>query len=305
MSEYHSIEHASPIKTPKQLVIVVALAFVVPVLVIIMLAQIALGTKKTPANTAASEEAIARRIKPVGEVAVAEPSSAALPPQGGVTLPLMVPAINAALPTFGQNALQARSGKTVVEAACSACHSTGALNAPKIGDNAAWGKLIPRGLDALVANATKGIRQMPARGGKPDLTDFEIARAIVHMANQSGGNLKEPDASAFAAAPPPAAAAAESVAAAPVAATAAPGADAAKGKSVYDATCAACHSVGVAGAPKAGDKAAWAPRLKAGKDTLVASVIKGKGVMPPKGGNASLSDGDIKAAVDYLAGLAQ
>jgi cytochrome c5 len=61
----------------------------------------------------------------------------------------------------------------------------------------------------------------------------------------------------------------------------------------------------VAGAPKTGDKAAWAPRLKTGKDALYASVIKGKGAMPPKGGNASLADADIKAAVDYLTGLAK
>ena len=62
----------------------------------------------------------------------------------------------------------------------------------------------------------------------------------------------------------------------------------------------ACHATGVAGAPKLGDKAAWAPRLKTGKEALYASVIKGKGAMPPKGGNAALSDADVKAAVDYL-----
>ena len=91
----------------------------------------------------------------------------------------------------------------------------------------------------------------------------------------------------------------------PAAAAAAPasGGDPAKGKSVYDSSCTACHGAGVAGAPKTGDKAAWAPRLKAGKDALVAAVIKGKGAMPPKGGNASLSDADIKAAVDYMTGL--
>ena len=56
----------------------------------------------------------------------------------------------------------------------------------------------------------------------------------------------------------------------------------------------------MAGAPKLGDKAAWAPRLKAGKAALVAAVIKGKGAMPPKGGNASLSDDAVKAAVDHM-----
>jgi len=69
------------------------------------------------------------------------------------------------------------------------------------------------------------------------------------------------------------------------------------GKVVYDKTCAACHN-GLS--PKLGDKAAWAPRLKQGVDALVASAMKGKGGMPPKGGNAALSKDDIKAAVNYI-----
>lgn len=75
---------------------------------------------------------------------------------------------------------------------------------------------------------------------------------------------------------------------------------AADGKAVYTQTCAACHANGIAGAPKLGDKAAWAPRLAAGKDAMIAAVLKGKGAMPPKGGNASLSDRDAKAAIDYM-----
>jgi len=98
---------------------------------------------------------------------------------------------------------------------------------------------------------------------------------------------------------------AAAVAAPGAAAPAAAGGDAAKGKSVYDSACMACHVAGVAGAPKTGDKAAWAPRLKTGNDALYAAVIKGKGAMPAKGGNASLSDADVKAAVDYLIGLAK
>ena len=72
------------------------------------------------------------------------------------------------------------------------------------------------------------------------------------------------------------------------------------GKEVYEATCAACHASGAAGAPKLADKAAWAPRIKAGADTLRASALKGKGVMPAKGGNSGLSDADVNAAVDYM-----
>ena len=77
------------------------------------------------------------------------------------------------------------------------------------------------------------------------------------------------------------------------------------GKKVYDATCMACHATGAANAPKLGDKAAWAPRLKAGKDALYAAALKGKGAMPPKGGNAALPDADVKAAVDYLVGASR
>ena len=63
-----------------------------------------------------------------------------------------------------------------------------------------------------------------------------------------------------------------------------------------------CHAAGVAGAPKLTDKAAWAPRIAQGKDALYSSSLKGKGAMPAKGGNPSLSDADVKAAVDYMVG---
>jgi cytochrome c5 len=72
------------------------------------------------------------------------------------------------------------------------------------------------------------------------------------------------------------------------------------GKKVFETVCTACHTPGVAGAPKFGDKAAWAPRIKTGMDALYNSALHGKGAMPPKGGNASLSDADVKAAVDYM-----
>ena len=71
-------------------------------------------------------------------------------------------------------------------------------------------------------------------------------------------------------------------------------------KTVYATTCSACHAQSVAGSPKLGDKAAWAPRIKTGTDALVKSVIGGKGAMPPKGGNASLSDADVRATVEYM-----
>lgn len=81
------------------------------------------------------------------------------------------------------------------------------------------------------------------------------------------------------------------------AALAAPTTGVADGKEIYAKACAVCHT---AIPPKLGDKAAWAPRIATGTDALVAAVIKGKGAMPPKAGNSSLSDADIKAAVEYM-----
>src|ERR1700693_1250148 len=73
------------------------------------------------------------------------------------------------------------------------------------------------------------------------------------------------------------------------------------GKAVYAKTCSACHTKGLVGAPKLGDKSMWEPRIKkGGVDVLTASVIAGKGVMAPRAGAASLSDADTKAAVEYM-----
>ena len=117
-------------------------------------------------------------------------------------------------------------------------------------------------------------------------------------------------AAAPAAAPAPAAepaAAAPAASEAPAAAPAAPVADSGAGKSAYGKTCAMCHAAGVAGAPKPGDKADWRPRIAQGKDTLYKHALEGftgaKGMMPARGGNANMSDDDVKAAVDYMVGL--
>jgi cytochrome c5 len=74
-----------------------------------------------------------------------------------------------------------------------------------------------------------------------------------------------------------------------------------EGKAIYNKVCAVCHAKGIAGAPKLGDKLLWEPRIKkGGSDAMTASVIAGKGVMAPRAGQASLSDADIRAAVDYM-----
>ena len=85
-----------------------------------------------------------------------------------------------------------------------------------------------------------------------------------------------------------------------VAAQPAASAPAKAGDAVYSGACVACHAAGVAGAPKLDDKAAWEPRLAQGIDGLVNSVLNGKNAMPPKGGNPSLSEQEIRNAIEYM-----
>ncbi|MBK7956618.1 MAG: cytochrome c5 family protein [Candidatus Accumulibacter sp.] len=77
------------------------------------------------------------------------------------------------------------------------------------------------------------------------------------------------------------------------------------GATVYNSVCMACHASGAAGAPKAGDKAAWAPRIATGTAALITSVTNGKNAMPAKGGSPDLTDGEIKAAVEHLVNLSK
>ncbi len=89
----------------------------------------------------------------------------------------------------------------------------------------------------------------------------------------------------------------QTAAAAPAAA---PAAAEQTGEQIYNTTCMACHATGAAGAPKIDEKDAWATRAAQGLDVLVQHAINGKNAMPPKGGNASLSDEDIKRTVEYM-----
>jgi cytochrome c5 len=166
MSDAHD-EHESVIKTPNQLIAAVVAGFVVPIIVIVLLVKYVDSAPKVGAGSnGQSPEAIAARLKPVADE--------------GFTL------VDASAPR------QLKAGAEVYNAACVACHGSGAAGAPKMGDGGAWSKRIGQGYDTLVSHAIKGIRGMPAKGGNPDLDDLEVARAVVHMANASGGKFKEP-----------------------------------------------------------------------------------------------------------------
>lgn len=357
-----SDQHSSPIKTPQQLVTVIVLAFVVPVLLIVLLVKFVVGEKTTGAGSnSTSPEAIAERLKPIGAVALAD--------AGG-----------------GMRALQ--SGEAVYKLACAACHSAGVAGAPKTGDTGQWSPRLKQGFDTLVKHAVDGFKGMPAKGGNADLDPVEVARAVAYMGNQIGGKFKEPAAATAASTGPIAGAertgeqivqqvcgachtegkggapkigawedwkprvakglapltaasikghkgmparggmaditdaemrraveylfqtqSKSAASAAPVAAVAtaagAPKSSVGAGENLYKQACTACHAAGVAGAPKTGDKAAWAPRVKQGVDALVATVIKGKGAMPPRGAAGNASDAEIRAAVEYLVAQAK
>jgi cytochrome c5 len=273
-------DHSSPIKTPKQLIFVVLLAFAVPIAIAGLLSQLVTSGEKGITD---NSDHVLARIQPVGTVVLAEATG----PKGMMT------------------------GDQVYGQVCKTCHEAGLAGAPKVGDKATWGKVIAQGEKTAFDHAINGFKAMPPRGGNSDLTDDEVKRAVVFMASKAGANWTAPPVAATAAAAAPAATPAKAApatapapavtAAAPAAAPAAAApAAASDGKKIYESTCVACHGAGLAGAPKFGDKAAWAPRIKTGMPTLYQTAIAGKGAMPPKGGNLSLSDADVKAAVDYM-----
>ena len=283
MSDNAHDAHTGPIKTPSQLMWTSFFFFVAPIFIIIGLVYFVTSGPKPNAGEVNRELATAERIHRIGSVELRD--------------------ANRPLAT----------GEAVYQAQCTACHAAGLVGAPKSGDAAAWGPRLTKGYDTLLTHALTGFGAMGAQGGGA-YSDIEIGRAVVYMANNAGGEFPVPEApaaqdaaapAAAAAAPATAAASAPAqvvAAAAPAAAAAAPAITtvaAGAGEALYKQACTACHAAGVAGAPKSGDKAAWAPRVGLGVDALTASVIKGKGIMPARGGSAG-SDAEIKAAVEYM-----
>jgi cytochrome c551/c552/cytochrome c5 len=296
------------IKTHKQLVIVVVLAFVIPIALIVLLSQLVTGMK--PPGSAEADSQLLSRIKPFGEVTIADASS----PKGNL------------------------SGEQVYQSVCKTCHEPGIAGAPKVGDKAAWAVPIKRGYETLVQHAVSGFQEagkvMPPKGGNPDLADIEVQRALVYMTNRSGANFKEPPppaATASTATPPAATASAAPAAAAPASpsstapaagsasaagATAAPSATA-KASGPLDLAaaqammqkdgCGACHAVDKKIVGPAFQDVAAKYKGDAGALAKLTQKVKAGGVgvwgpvpMPP---NSWVADGDIQALVTWILAL--
>lgn len=170
----HEEAHTGPIKNPKQLLLAVFFSFVIPIFIIIGLVYFVVSSNK-PAGTAdpaamelsgmteqARDKALAQRIQKVGKVEIRDANR------------------------------EMKTGEQVYTTQCAGCHATGAAGSPKFGDASAWGPRIKTGFDALLNSALKGKNAMGAQGGG-DFADFEIARAVVYMANAGGAKFSEPE----------------------------------------------------------------------------------------------------------------
>ena len=154
-------DHTGPIKTPRQLLMAVFFSFVIPIFIIIGLVNYVTTHDKPAAGATNIEKSVEERIQKVGIVEIRDANR------------------------------EMKTGEAVFQAQCSACHANGAAGAPKFGDKAAWAPRIKTGFDALWNSALKGKNAMGAQGGG-DFEDFEIARAVVYMANAGGAKFPEP-----------------------------------------------------------------------------------------------------------------
>jgi cytochrome c5 len=275
--------HESPIKTPKQLITTIVLCFIIPITLLILLAGwVASGVK----------------------------------PQAGLDKAQIVQRTEGLIKPIASHVYktvdEVRTGEQTYTEVCASCHAAGLMNAPKFGDIAGWATRLKMGLEGLVASAIKGKGAMPAKGGNADLSDTDIQNAVIYMTNASGANFKAPVIEAVATVPvaiskevpaTPVIAPMPAVST-PVPASVAPVVVADAGKKLYESACMACHAAGIAGAPKFGDKAAWAARSTVGVDALVASVIKGKGIMAARGGSQA-TDTELKQTVQYMLAAAK
>ncbi|WP_236645258.1 c-type cytochrome [Aidingimonas lacisalsi] len=261
-----------------------------------------------------SKEAIAERLAPVGDVCLAGEDCG-----------------TAAQASSGSSGSQ--SGEDIYGSVCAACHDSGAAGAPARDDADAWAERAEKGIDTLYDNAIGGIGAMPAKGGNSDLSDDDVKRAVNYMVENHMddlpeiGGAEEADSEGETASEETDSGSADdqdtssddegsasagegegnsndgessSNDASQSDESSSDGGSDIDGEAIYADVCAACHDSGAAGAPLLGDADDWGDRLDQDTTTLYDHAINGVGAMPPKGGNTSLSDAEVEAAVDYM-----
>jgi cytochrome c5 len=154
-------DHSTASKGPKQLIVTGLFSFLIPILIIGGLVYTYMSGGQSTAVSANPEKAVAQRIQKIGSVEIGDANR------------------------------EARTGEQVFNAQCTACHTAGVAGAPKFGDAGAWGPRIATGFETLLNSALKGKNAMGAQGGG-DFSDFEVARAVVYMANAGGAKFAEP-----------------------------------------------------------------------------------------------------------------
>ncbi|KPK07298.1 MAG: hypothetical protein AMJ64_06925 [Betaproteobacteria bacterium SG8_39] len=176
MSEHD--EHSSFIKTPQQLIVTVLLAFLVPIIGIVLLVGFVVDRPSADPKTLAPE-AVAQRIQPVGRVEFADDPEYK---KRMAAAPAAAAPAAAAQPAAAAGPVD---GKAVYGKACIACHATGVANAPKLGDKAAWAPRLGAGVDGLTKSVIGGKGAMPPKAGNPSLTDAEIRAAVEYLVSQA------------------------------------------------------------------------------------------------------------------------
>ena len=173
-------ESSSGIETPKQLITVVLCAFVFPITIIVLLAQYAVGgISPDKSNLALSKEAVAERLKPVGTLALTNLSPQAGSVQNVKTSPAKIMAAPVVV-SGGPGKIQA-----IYSASCSACHTSGAAGAPKLGDKQAWAPRIESGSEVLYISAIKGKKAMPPKGGNVSLSNKDVKAVVDYMVSKA------------------------------------------------------------------------------------------------------------------------
>jgi len=296
-----------------------------------------------------NEDELLERIRPVGVMLypedpriiekLADEPPTSVTDTGTVQPPPVSQEVDATLGDTPVVAIVASSapdpGKATFNGACAACHVTGVAGAPKPGDKDAWEQRLEQGTDQLIQHAIEGFQgstgTMPAKGGRLDLDDEQIADAVHYMINYSAAAAISSTTAGAAPiatpATPPEPLATKTtefqqdfVPAAQLDTGAAtrtarirkrvervslrPQEEPMSGAAVYEHGCYVCHGPGLTGAPRLDDRREWRRRQRKGREQLYKNAINGfqgkLAPMPPKGGYGYLTDAEIEAAVNYI-----